>query len=82
MDFGKDTLAKIFCREEEGGVDFYLKCIFVKSQEIKANNIYFTLWSVLAHSHRHSYQYHRIMFYIIFFVIGLPAVVCLLSGYL
>ena len=76
MDFGKDTLAKIFCREEEGGVDFYLKCIFVKSQEIEANNIYFTLCPVLVQSH------HHIMFYIKFFVIGQPAVVCLLSGYL
>ena len=46
MDFGKDTLAKIFCREEEGGVDFYLKCIFVKSQEIEAKNIYDSLSDV------------------------------------
>ena len=68
MDFGKDTLAKIFCREEEGGVDFYLKCIFVKSQEKK----------------RTTYILHCVqcvMFFIMFFVIGLPAVVCLLSGY-
>ena len=46
MDFGKDTLAKIFFREEEGGVDFYLKFIFVKSQEIEAKNIYDSLSDV------------------------------------
>ena len=75
MDFDKDTLAKIFCREEEGGVDFYLKCIFVKAPRNRSEQHIFLLCPVLAHSHR------RIMFCIKFFVIGLPAVVCLLSGY-
>ena len=45
MDFGKDTLAKIFCREEEGGVDFYVKCIFVKSQEKKEQHIFYIVFS-------------------------------------
>ena len=46
------TLARILWQIYFSGVDFYLKCIFVKSQEIKAINIYFTFCPVLAHSNR------------------------------